>query len=308
MSPVEATSRARLLDQLKKLGIGPGDAVMLHASLRRIGAVEGGVAGLIAAFREVVGDGGTLLMILGAVNTVWDEAREAPPPERPAILARAPPFDALTTPANTDVGHLAEAFRLTRGVLVTDHPDCRFAAIGAKARWLLEGSTWDDYMGPDSPLDRLCRIGGKVLRMGANDDTTTVLHWAEYVVSLRSKDAYTLHFRVATHTPSQLRSRARRVVALRGGPDFSGPEGGAVVVASRCLNNETGIVDWPGEDYFATILKAYRASGRGRYGRIGNAASEVFDAADIVSFGAEWMQRTFGPGDAQRITSPEDLG
>src|SRR5690606_9092773 len=118
------------------------------------------------------------------------ELPEADVAGRAAVLHSSAAFDALTTPVNPDVGRLAEVFRYHPGVLVSNHPDCRFAALGSRARWLLEASTWDHYMGPNSPLDRLCRAGGKVLRMAANDDTTTVLHWAEYVVPLNSKDAY----------------------------------------------------------------------------------------------------------------------
>ena len=83
---------------------------MTHASLRAVGQVEGGADGVIDAIREVIGPGGTMLMVLGALD---DHAgvNERAEPERAALLADAQPFDAGATPAAPDVGVLAEVFR-----------------------------------------------------------------------------------------------------------------------------------------------------------------------------------------------------
>ena len=61
----------------------------------------------------------------------------------------------------------------------------------------------------------------------------------------------------------------------------------------ECLDDEHGIVDWPGEDYFAVILRDYLATGRAKHGRVGSADSELIDAADLASFGASWMTERF---------------
>jgi aminoglycoside N3'-acetyltransferase len=66
---------------------------------------------------------------------------------------------------------------------------------------------------------------------------------------------------------------------------------GKGIVAVECLDDEFGIVRREGEDYFALVLKAYLATSRGRAGRVGAAAGELIDAADIVEFGARWMER-----------------
>ena len=42
----------------------------------------------------------------------------------------------------------------------------RFGARGRRAQELLADAPWHDYYGPGSPLDRFCRIGGRVLRTG----------------------------------------------------------------------------------------------------------------------------------------------
>jgi aminoglycoside N3'-acetyltransferase len=266
-------SVAELVADLRRLGIKEGDALMVHASLRRLGPVEGGPRGVIAALDEAVGSRGGLLMILGAtVDHEWVNQR--PEPEREALLVHETPYDPLAAPVLPEVGYLAEAFRTHPGTIVTDNPSGRFAARGGRATELLRDAPWDDYYGPGSPLDRLCRGGGKVLRLGANPDTMTVLHYAEYLADVPGKRRVRRHYRVQ-------------------GP--RGPETRSV----ESLDDEFGIVTWPGEkagtvawsdsDYFAVILKAYFAEERGVHGRVGNAEAELIGAQDVVDFGARWM-------------------
>ena len=103
-------------------------------------------------------------------------------------------------------------------------------------------------------------------RLGADPDTVTLLHYAEYLAPVRDK---------------------RRVVRHRRVLGSDGP----VIRAVSCLDDSEGIAAWDGEDYFALILKAYLAEGRGARGRVGDAESELLDARDFVAFGAAWMGR-----------------
>jgi aminoglycoside 3-N-acetyltransferase len=57
--------------------------------------------------------------------------------------------------------------------------------------------------------------------------------------------------------------------------------------------DEDGIVDWPGEDYFAVILREYLAAGRAKQGRVGLADSELIEARDLLDFGTQWMITRF---------------
>lgn len=265
-------SAAELASHLTTLGVVPGDVLMVHASLRKIGPTEGGAAGVLDALDAAVGASGTLLMVIGAViDHEWVNAR--PEGERAALLAGEAPFDPLVAPALPEVGYLAEAFRTRPGTIVSDNPSGRFAARGRRAEALLRGAPWNDYYGPASPLHRLCEAGGRVLRLGANPDTTTVLHYAEYLADLPNKRRVRRHYRVPGATGHETRS-------------------------VECLDDEHGIVEWPREgsavpwpdnDYFAVILKEYLASGRGLRGPVGSAAAELLDASDVVRFGARWM-------------------
>jgi aminoglycoside N3'-acetyltransferase len=262
-----ALAAEALADDLRRLGVRSGDTLMIHASLRAIGKVECGADGVLDALELAVGPDGTLLMILGA-EIGHDWVNRLPEAERLPLLAGAPPFDSATTPVFHEVGFFAELFRRRSGTLVTGNPSGRFGARGRRAQELLADAPWHDYYGPGSPLDRFCQFGGRVLRIGADLDTTTVLHYAEYRAEVPNK------------------RRVRRHYRCQG---VHGPETRVV----ECLDDEHGIVDWPGEDYFAVILRDYLATGRAKHERVGSADSELIDAADLASFGASWMTERF---------------
>jgi aminoglycoside N3'-acetyltransferase len=256
-------SATALAVDLDRLGVAAGDTVMVHASMRRIGPIEGGADGVVAAIDAAVGASGTWMMVLGARDD-WSWVNDEPESVRAALLADAEPFDARTTPADPDVGVLAEVMRNAPGTSVSDHPEGRFGARGRNARAMVDDVPWDDYYGPGSPLARLVEAGGKVLRLGADLDTVTLVHFAEYL------------------TPIEGKRRARRHRLVRA-------SGGAVVRVVSCLDDSNGIVDVPGEDYFAVLLRAYLATGAASIGVVGAATSELIDAADLVRFATTWM-------------------
>src|SRR5829696_2241430 len=156
---------AGLVDELRRLGVQPGDVLMVHASMRRVGPVDGGAMTLVSAIDAAVGPSGTWMMTLGARDD-WSWVHEHPESERAALLSGSPAFDALTTPADPDVGVLAEVFRTAPGTVVSDHPEGRFGARGQFAQVLMADVPWDDYYGAGSPLERFVQAGGKVLRLG----------------------------------------------------------------------------------------------------------------------------------------------
>lgn len=236
-----------LAEQLRALGIAANDIVMIHASMRRVGPVEGGAASVIEVLRAVVAPGGTLLMVLSA-----DEDE---------------PFDALRSPVDLeDMGILAEVFRTYPGVSVNDHPADRFAALGPAAAFLLDPTPLHDYHGPGSVLERLVERGGKVLRLGANPDTVTLTHYAEYLADV----------------PDKVRVRRRYVRA----------DTGEVWIES--LDDTDGIATWEQGDYFPQIFLDYRASGDVRIGPVGRCEAELFDAAPFVKFAVAWMGSRLG--------------
>src|SRR5258708_1763531 len=250
-------------EDLRHLGVAAADVLMVHASMRAIGEVEGRAQGVVSALDEAVGPHGTVLMNLGARDD-WAWVSDRTENEREALLADCDPFDYLNTPADPDNGVLAEVFRLTPGTTVNDHPDARFGARRRLAHQLLADPPWNDYYGPGSVLERFARVGGKVLRLGADLATVTLLHYAEYLVPIEPKR----------------RVRRHHLVSGSNGPEVR-------IVES--LDDSNGIVDFPGEDYFAILLRAYLDTGRARIGTVGQARSELIDGADLVEFAVAWM-------------------
>jgi len=155
----------RLSDDLRRLAIASGDVVMVHASMRAIGEVEGCAKGVVSALDQAIGPDGTLLMSLGARDD-WASVSDRPEDEREALLVESVPFDYLNTPADPDNGVLAEVFRQTPGTIVNDHPDGRFGGRGRLAHQLLADPPWDDYYGPGSVLERFVRSGGRSCVLG----------------------------------------------------------------------------------------------------------------------------------------------
>lgn len=51
-------SKTSITADLRRLGLQPDDLVMVHASLKVLGPIEGGAAGLVLALMDAVGPGG----------------------------------------------------------------------------------------------------------------------------------------------------------------------------------------------------------------------------------------------------------
>jgi aminoglycoside 3-N-acetyltransferase len=266
-SPAVVT-KSRLVQDLSALGIGPDQVVMMHASVRAVGWVVGGPDVIIHALREVLGPEGTLMMMIGwednpyALDS-WPEARRAD------YLAECPPFDAATSRANRNWSILTEYLRTTPDAHRSDNPEKSMAAIGARAAWLKADHPLDYGFGPGFPLEKLCQAGGKVLLLGTPFESLTLLHYAECVANVSEK-------RVVQYRMPVLVDGQRRWVDIE---EF---------------DTSDGIRLWTGGDFFNAIVESYVAAGHGSTGLVGAARSFLFDAQDLVRFGAAWMEQTFG--------------
>jgi aminoglycoside N3'-acetyltransferase len=139
--------------------------------------------------------------------------------------------------------------------------------VGPAAAALLEPQPLDDYYGPDGPLERLCEMGGAVLRLGADVDTVTLTHYAEYLAAVPAK--------------RRVERRYERAGA------------GEIVVSS--LDDSDGIAEWEPGDYFGQILVDFVAQARAGVGPVGGCVAELLDAREFVAFATEWMERELGP-------------
>ncbi|MFE2087015.1 aminoglycoside N(3)-acetyltransferase [Streptomyces sp. NPDC002596] len=190
-----AHRRSRLAGQLSRLGVERSGVLLVHASMRAVGAVSGGAGAVIGALRDALGEGGTLIVpsftpensdtspqYRNRVRGLTDHAREA-------VRAGMPPFDPATTAAPS-MGRLAEAVRLTPGAARSSHPQTSFAALGPLAGKLLAHHRPDCHLGEDSPLARLYDVRAHVLLLGTGFDSCTAFHLGEYRVPTPPRRTY----------------------------------------------------------------------------------------------------------------------
>ncbi len=155
-------SKIDLTNHLCQAGLKQGDTVLVHSSLRSVGWILGGIRELINAFKDVIGEQGTLVMPTFTFSLkVWNQ----------------PVFDARYTPSR--VGLLTEVFRRTSGVERTNHPTHSVAAYGRYASDIVSGPLEYSPLGIGSPLDTVRKLDGKILLMGVGQSRNSTVHLAE---------------------------------------------------------------------------------------------------------------------------------
>lgn len=175
------TSRSLVRD-LRRLGVSPGDTVIVHSSMRALGWVAGGPQVVVQALMDALTRRGTLVMPTHS-GQCSDPARWRDPPVPDAWLhelyASIPAYDSATTPTR-GLGRIPELFRTWPGVLRSPHPIKSFAAWGAGAAEVAGQHELDRALGEGSPLARIYDRAGKVLLLGAPFASNTSCHLAEY--------------------------------------------------------------------------------------------------------------------------------
>ncbi|MCD0443216.1 aminoglycoside 3-N-acetyltransferase [Glycomyces sp. A-F 0318] len=260
-------TRSSLAEDLRRIGLARGDAVMAHAAFSRVGTVLGGPDALVDAVLDAVGPDGTLLSYqdweLGA--DVWDEDGRVPA----ALRDHVPPYDPATARPARDHGVLAAVIGTRIGVRRSGNPGAAVAALGARAEAFTADHPLDFGYGEGSPFARLAAAGGRVLMVGAPLDTMTILHHAEHLADLPGKRRVRIEYPLAT--PHGTRWRLVEEY------DTARP-----------------VVPGPPEDYFARIAEDYLATGAGSRGPVGGAPSVLVDAAGVVAFAVAWLEGRYG--------------
>lgn len=258
-----------LVRQLTALGVGRGDSLMTHVSLRAVGPLAGSPAALLEAILDCVGTAGNLMAYVSWSDSPYEETLgQAAIPD--AVRDSWPAFDPVHAPSYPGFGAFNEFIRMRPGCRRSAHPDASMAAIGADALWLVAPHPMDSAYGPGSPIERLLHKRGKILSIGAGPDAITALHYAEALARIPGK-------RRVSYSMPLLDEEGKRVW----------------VTASDWDSN--GILDeyaQPGQaDAVERIARDYLALGRHREGQVGRAVARLIDANDIVRFGQAWLER-----------------
>jgi aminoglycoside 3-N-acetyltransferase len=150
-------------DQLSRIGLREQGVVLVHASLRSLGQIEGGAETVIQALLAALGPAGTLLLPALSYDNVNRDS---------------PSFDVRRTPAC--IGALPEYFRQRTGTLRSIHPTHSVCGLGRLAPELLDGHEQDHTpCGPNSPFHRLPDYRGQILFLGCGLRPNTSMHGVE---------------------------------------------------------------------------------------------------------------------------------
>jgi aminoglycoside 3-N-acetyltransferase len=169
-------TRADIAAGLRRLGIGQGDIVFFHSSLKSLGRVDGGPEAVIAGLLEATGPAGT---VVAPVFTLTE---------------RLGPFGSwyhhTTTPST--VGLITETLRRRPDAQRSFHPIHSVAAAGRLARFVTAEhrncfgrvTPWCDAgFAQGSPLDLLARWNAWYVLLGVSFDVQTIMHYVETILA-----------------------------------------------------------------------------------------------------------------------------
>ncbi len=171
-------TRESLFADLLRLGVEPGDTLLVHSSFKSLGPVEEGAAAVVGALEDALSPEGLLLMPSFNLLPKGGEAR-------------ARNWSRESTPSS--VGWLTEFFRTLPGTVRSDHQSHSVAARGKNAAAFvgdhpsLEGmetpwdrAPWGRTYGTQSPMLKAYRCpAGKVLMLGTDHKSCTYCHVVE---------------------------------------------------------------------------------------------------------------------------------
>jgi aminoglycoside 3-N-acetyltransferase len=251
-------TKASIATDLRRLGVGSGQLLVVHSSLSSIGYVLGGAEAIVRALIEVLGPDGTLVMPAFSPE-VSDPSTWANRQFRDDELALAQNhvlvFDAAVTP--TSMGAIPESFRNWPGSLRSAHPQVSVTARGPLAPEIVAPHKLAWGQGAGSPFERLYNLDATLLLLGVGFNRATFLHFAE------------------SRVPHG-RRKTRRIPTNQGG-----------------LRQWLSVPD-VGDDlntYFPLIGEQFVIGGRASTGTVGQAKSTLSSSRALVDFATDFMSK-----------------
>lgn len=244
---------------LRQLGLQPGDTVIVHIAMSKLGWVVGGAVAVIDALMRAVSPRGTLVMPAHSGDNSDPSRWQNPPvPEAwwPIIRNEMPAYRPEVMPTR-GMGRIPELFRTYPNVLRSNHPSLSFAAWGEYAEFIVNDHPLESGLGEHSPLARIYNLDGKVLLVGVDHRNNTSLHLAEHRAAFPGKGYI--------------------------------KQGAAWMVAGQRQWVEWEELDYD-EDDFGDLGAAYEASIGYTPGVVGKAAARLQSQRALVDFGVTWLE------------------
>ncbi len=207
----EVITQQGLSDALRKIGIQTGDVLLVHASLSKVGFVQGGAETVVNTMLECVGPNGHLLMPTSPNDSFQLD-----------YIRNIDVFDLANTPSK--LGAISECFRKHPLSVRSAHPTEPVSCIGPSAREFV-----DTHFGcqtpytSNSPFYKVVENKGKILYLGvtlANAGTNLhlledaieqfkfpVYHPELFNVKIRFEDGELKTMKTLVHNPQQSKKR-----------------------------------------------------------------------------------------------------
>lgn len=159
---------AALVRRLARIGVVPGETLVVHSSWRVLNGFRGNPAQFCAALRQAVGEAGRVVM----PSLTYHNMSSA------EFLATGKPMDARRSPSA--MGLLTEVFRRGKGVVRSLSPTHPLLAWGGDAAAFVAGHELTDRpFGPDSPFARMLERNALILCVDTGFPSITFTHFVE---------------------------------------------------------------------------------------------------------------------------------
>ncbi|MBY8996787.1 MAG: AAC(3) family N-acetyltransferase [Candidatus Thorarchaeota archaeon] len=255
----EPITKSRLVKDLRRIGVLPGDTISVHISMSRLGWIVGHEVTVIEALKEAVTEEGTLVMQAHSTGNTDPRNWNYPPvPESwwETIRSETPPYHPEITPLR-GLGRVPALFRTMPDVYRSNHPHVSCTAWGKNARQIVVEHDLEDSYGDRTPWGALYRLDSKILLFGVDYESNTAFHHAE----------------IKTSTPNT--------------PTVTT---GAAILE----NGERKWVSWDEIEYnsddFNDLGEAFEKSIGYEPMLVGQAESRLLPMKDIIDFAVEWFQ------------------
>lgn len=256
-----------IIEQLRLLGIAPGDTLFVHSAMRPMGYVEGGAQSVVRALLDAVGSEGTLIM----PSFCFRHEREDPPV-----------IDLKTDVS--EMGRISERLRTWEGArqsVAYRHSVC---AVGRYADEITRVDPALSVFDMRSSFGKMLGYDAKVLLLGVTYVNSTAHHFAEYILKVPDREA--------VYIPALLRDadgELKRITVCDYRPK-SNP------------NNE--YYAYPHD--FNRIGLELEKRGLVKIGRVGNAIARLYSMRELIHYcldhyAVEYNLFAEGPGGMTRL-------
>ncbi len=169
-SKIANYNKQQLKAQLESMGLKGDETILIHSSMKAIGAVNGGADTVLDVWMEYFKNG----LLLLPTHT-WK-----------TVNADNPVYNPYTTPSC--VGLLTNMFMKRDGVIRSLHPTHSMSGYGKNAAEYLAGEEYNNTpCTPGGCYDRLKEVGGKVLLVGVGHERNTYIHSVEEVLNVPNR-------------------------------------------------------------------------------------------------------------------------